>query len=655
MLQIGLVDRITKPMRQIQKQIGELQKSGIKIASATYAGIQALQPAIAVQEQMKTLRIEGVDTFKSLQDSAMFLNKNLSGSLPDAITLLKKTQTITNLNGKSLESAALSAGILTSKFQGLEQHQVLATQTQLMRSFGVSILQTSDALTFLAKQGGDLKGELLQGLQEYAPQFQGLGFSFMQMVKLSQTALSAGWNFDKGLDAFKEYGIKIKEMGKTQQTALAALGLQHVTKALGAGNMSGFQALQHIATKIPNIKNTTQQYKILQALFGTPMEDVGLKPMLKMLESINQGIPDLLDSFATLQKQMQSGFMPQWNKFTASLGNAWVIIAQQILPFFTRMITWLAKLAQRIEAYTKAFPILSQGLGYLVFGFLGFIIVVSALAALIATFTASLLSLKIVIKKLYILQGLKWIMTPIISIFKLWQLGILGAIVKIKLLNAIIIAKTIIMKIWAGVMFFTNGVIKILTISANLLKVAFATNPFGAVILGAVTLSYGINLIVEKFGGWLTIWKTLKAWAVSFFEWITNKFQGLVKLFDEIKNPLEKLGGFFGFSQTTEATHKVIEEQKKTQDKINPLAQLTAPVKKVVAGVTVAAAPMVATAGQSQLHIQPPAKTNPQLQTAVQNVANQSNMNGQNIFNISTNQRLNAEDIKQAAFENFAT
>ena len=337
MLQIGLVEKITRPMRHITKQIGELQKSGIKMMSADYIGVKALQPVFKVQDKMKTLRIEGIDTFTSTQDSTMLSHQNLADFLPQAVVLLKQTQNIKNITGKSLEVAALSVGIPTNKFQRLKQNQILSTQTQstqkqLMPSFGASIFQTSDALAFLTKQEGNFK------------------------------------------------------------------------------------------------------------------------------------------------------------------------------------------LAQHMETHTKTLPKLSKNLGYMVFDFFGVFEAVSALKVFMTAFKMNWFTF----------------ITPTIK---------------------------------------------------------------------TIGLSKGLNTT---------------------------------------------LGGLFGFSQATE----IFEQQKKTQDKITPLALL--PIQKMTASVALASTPMLATANKNQLQIQSNAQTNQNLQTAVNNIANQSSMNSQAVVNISTNQSLTQEDIKQWAFGNLA-
>jgi phage-related minor tail protein len=89
---------------------------------------------------------------------------------------------------------------------------------------------------------------------------------------------------DKIADAYKEFGIRIKDDSATTKTALADIGISYETLRAGFadGSITTTTAMQMVIDKINAIEDPVERAKAGVALFGTQWEDSGETAILSM-------------------------------------------------------------------------------------------------------------------------------------------------------------------------------------------------------------------------------------------------------------------------------------------------------------------------------------------------------------------------------------
>ena len=118
-------------------------------------------------------------------------SQNLGEDWNDLAEAISNVQSVTQLSGKSLESATKNAILYRDVFGEDITQSVKATDT-MMRNFGITSNQAYNLLTQGARKGLNKSDELLDSANEYSPYFNALGFSANQMFDTFSAGLKNG-------------------------------------------------------------------------------------------------------------------------------------------------------------------------------------------------------------------------------------------------------------------------------------------------------------------------------------------------------------------------------------------------------------------------------------------------------------------------------
>jgi hypothetical protein len=134
-----------------------------------------------------------------------------------------------------------------------------------------------DLLTAAARASGDLAGDLLDTVTEYATQFRSVGVDGEKALGMLVQALRAGArDADTAADAIKEFAIRSKDGSKTSAAAYKALGLdaKEMFQVFATGGPAADTAMADVIARLKDIEDPVTRNATAVALFGTKAEDL---------------------------------------------------------------------------------------------------------------------------------------------------------------------------------------------------------------------------------------------------------------------------------------------------------------------------------------------------------------------------------------------
>ena len=353
------VSKAKKDFAGPQKGVGNgLKKIGVGalMIGGAATGLFGLTETVVAQSRVfETLqaKVGAADSAMSaLKEDVYDLNSALGlRSVKDASEKMTMVAKLSRKTGDELKQLTYQTGLLGKEF-GNEEEQ-LGAQIAVMRAFKSSVGEAGDVVAFLNKQGGDIKGELLESIKEYSVQFSEAGFSLNQTVAVLKAGLSEGWNVDKAADAFKEGRVRLMGGDKAVVDALDLLGLGNLDEQIKQGALSIPQAMAQIQGELSKL-NKTEQFRIAKEIFGNQYEDVGSTAMTAMLEGMNKKMKTT-GSMDLLTASMEGRFSHKWDKSISKLSNSFSRLINAIKPLLVPIIEWFGDITDRISVFSKKY------------------------------------------------------------------------------------------------------------------------------------------------------------------------------------------------------------------------------------------------------------------------------------------------------------
>jgi len=228
-----------------------------------------------------------------------------------------------------------------------------------------------DLLTAAAQKAGPSMVEpILDASNEYATNFAALGFSgeaaFGALVAASANGEIA---VDKTGDALKEFTIRATDMSTGSVAAYQAIGLNagDMANAILAGGDTAQAATQRIIDGLLGIEDPATQANTAIALFGTPLEDLGVDKIPSFLSSLKGAEGTLGDVAGAADKMgevLNDNAASNIESFKRQASLAFVnLIGGEVLPIVNRFASFLSttvgpvvgEVAGGIRAFAAAF------------------------------------------------------------------------------------------------------------------------------------------------------------------------------------------------------------------------------------------------------------------------------------------------------------
>ena len=297
---------MSKVRQEMNKAIPKTNKFGLslKTIGANVAGILGVTGGI-------TMLVSALNSFIQKAKIVNELNEKIKNTF--------------DLKGRAARNLSSDILALSTTFE-VDYNQVLQTANTVSKEMGIS---AKEALAFIEqgfKKGSNNTGEFLDILKEYPTQFREAGIDAKTMFAIINQQVKEGIYSDKGIDAIKEGGLRLRENTKAVQDALKPLDdsiKAQIEQEIAAGN--SFAAIQLVSEALKDTSLTASETQtIIADVFGGAGEDAGLR-YLQLLSDIDTNLENVGNQ-TSVYKDATLELAKQYNKFTLSAteGNGFI-------------------------------------------------------------------------------------------------------------------------------------------------------------------------------------------------------------------------------------------------------------------------------------------------------------------------------------------
>ena len=297
------------------------------------------------------------------------------GSLIEAARATKELSAqvtnFTQITGDELEAVVATSQAIAVTY-GKNVDDIVVAANSASKALGISFAQALDVVEIGFRKGADAQGQFLDGLKEYSVQFRDAGLSAEDFLRVSIASANEGIFSDKGLDAVKEFGLRIQEQTKGSKDALTnAFGEEFTSQLfenINNGSVTSGQAFGLVTDKITETGVAGSQLQtVIADVFGGPGEDIG-KDFLITLGDVLQSTDDVTLSTNLYQKQQEELFKVNeqlkisevaYNTTLATTGVEFEIATAKGKIFLNSVLSnilgYFEQVPNRLNAYKKAF------------------------------------------------------------------------------------------------------------------------------------------------------------------------------------------------------------------------------------------------------------------------------------------------------------
>lgn len=170
-----------------------------------------------------------------------------------------------------------------------------------------------------------MQDEVFDAMNEYSKHFNTLGIDGADAMAMLVSASENGqYAIDKTGDAIKEFSLRGSDMSKTSTEAYDLIGLsaEDMASKIAAGGEGAQEALSRTAEGLLGIEDPAERANAAIALFGTPVEDLGVDQIPAFLEALTaggDGMGDFAGSAQAMADNTQSTFTGMFNQLKGNI------------------------------------------------------------------------------------------------------------------------------------------------------------------------------------------------------------------------------------------------------------------------------------------------------------------------------------------------
>lgn len=278
----------------------------------------------------------------------------------DALTVVKSS--LKDLGGADLETATKRALSFSQAFDVDMSRSVQSVSTLIGSGLVKDSTEAFDILTKASqKVPAALREDVLDASDEYSQFFKALGFNGSQAFGALSAASDKGvFGIDKTGDAIKEFTIRATDMSKSSTEAFQSIGLDanQMANDILAGGDTAQGATQKIVDGLLNIQDPATQANTAIALFGTPIEDLGVQNIpafLASLQGATGGLGDFAGAADEVDAKLGSTIQSKFTTLTRTIEGFGPALSAAFLPVIGPILDGLTTVAGKAsEAMTKA-------------------------------------------------------------------------------------------------------------------------------------------------------------------------------------------------------------------------------------------------------------------------------------------------------------
>lgn len=366
------MDDLANTSSNLKNKIGDLSSNldGIATAlSATAGGIGLAAGKVAMTfDDMKTkIMISLGETEKAAEESVKNIQKSLSKGY-ETENIADGFITINQVLGDMLSDSEISdmneEFAALASVMDLDVVEGVRAVNSVMRNFGDTGQEATDAITWGMQNGLNVSGDFLDTLWEYAPQFSKLGYSSKEMLALMSAGMDEGaFSMDKLADGVKEFSLRVTEIDKNGAGALKELGFnaEDVSTAMNKGGDEAKNMSFKIATALSGVKDNTDRNAMSVALFGTQYEDVG-DSVVKALGKIDTATVNTKGSADAAKDAYEKAFSTRLRGTISDLGQALQPVGDVMLNFADRIMPAVEEKARALSNWFESLSTENQNL-----------------------------------------------------------------------------------------------------------------------------------------------------------------------------------------------------------------------------------------------------------------------------------------------------
>lgn len=354
----GKLKDIDGSVGQFQRNVGNYPSAFNGIADS----INNIRNASGTLAKGLGIAAAGFQLFNIASDAIDQLN----ASLEETRIVSAQIQTFTGATGEALQTQVAQAKAVAETYRQDVQEISVAANT-FSKELGIDFTEALTLIEAGFRKGADAQGEFLDGLREYPAQFRDAGASAEQFIAISIAAANEGIYSDKGLDAVKEFGLRIREQTKATGDALRnALGPEFTDELftqLNKGAISTVDALGKVtrALKENGVQGAELQ-TVIADVFGGPGEDVGQR-FLFTLGDILETTENVTESTTEYQQQLGELFEANlelenaqkgYNEALADFSFELEVAKTRTRTFFAELLAGTLRFADQLPATLKA-------------------------------------------------------------------------------------------------------------------------------------------------------------------------------------------------------------------------------------------------------------------------------------------------------------
>lgn len=398
-------------------KIGSAANATALVAGGAWAKVGADYQAAMARVQASTGA--SAEQMKQIEEAARAVfSSGMGESFDEVARAMSTIKQVGGLDGKELESATKNAMALGKTFD-MDVNETARATSALMKNFGIDGQKAFDLIAYAAQNGANKNGDLLDTFNEYAVQYQALGFTAEQFAAhLVKGAEDGAFSIDKVGDAIKEFNIRAKDGSKSSMEAFAALGLngQKAAQMFAAGGQSAQVAFAEVVKRLSEMEDPVARNAAGVALFGTQFEDLEVKA-LEGFKAIQGSLPQIEGTMQQVSRAISSDLGSQLRIVSRSFMDLLLPAADSAAKAITDQMPNISKalaaLAPQIEAlsqaFTKALPVITQWFNKSLSGAMSFVSFVLENFNAIATAVAYAGSAFLILRGVF--QGLKVVVT----------------------------------------------------------------------------------------------------------------------------------------------------------------------------------------------------------------------------------------------------
>lgn len=321
-IQQGII--VSKKLQTVEKSRLAVTKEVVKAQELEKKRVKELRDEVKKEIGVKKQNISFTDKLtKSFQNAILKVTALTGVAIGLFKSLQKGVQHIREVNKQVSKTAASfditreNASKLTKQIRGVAEafgrdfNDVLKSSNILSKEFGISGSEAVNLINEGFEKGADINGEYLELLKEYPAQLKTVGLSARQTIAIITQTEQAGLFSDKGIDAIKEAGIRLRELTPATEAALNNIGLaaNEIQTQLASGEKTLFEITQQVSAKMAELPPQSKEVGTAIAdIFGGPGEDVGLRFLTTLkdidleLDNIDSTLSDVEKSSAELTK-----------------------------------------------------------------------------------------------------------------------------------------------------------------------------------------------------------------------------------------------------------------------------------------------------------------------------------------------------------------